>query len=191
MIVFFHWSACYPPTQWHTTDHHHGQQSSEQRIKKNIQIHTLKYANAVKKKYNIKARLNKFKTADDGNASLSSSTSHSQTVQIPSVLNFPSPLLQIQHIIVLNFQTVYIFLANMFLNLHVLSNDSNLCTNYLGSFFFKLTKKRFSKSHYHLKIKERTIQRDKSTRQKLSFIYYFIYKKCYWLFLFKFILIQC
>lgn len=128
MIVFFHWSACYPPTQWHTTDHHQEQQSSEQRITENIQTHTQKYANAVKKKYNIKARLNKFKTADDGNASLSSSTRRSETVQIPSVL-------QIQHIIVPNVQTVYIFLANMLLNLHVLLNDRNLYTNYLSGFF--------------------------------------------------------
>lgn len=75
MSVFFHWSACYPPTLRRATDHHHGQQSlvPESRNKK-IQIHTLKYENAVEKEHNVNARLNKFKSADDDDASQSSST---------------------------------------------------------------------------------------------------------------------
>lgn len=75
--------------------------------KKEIQIHTLKYGNAVERKHNL--RLNKFRSADDGDASLSSSISCRDT-RIPSALDFPTLLLQIQDIIVLKST----FLANVF-----------------------------------------------------------------------------
>lgn len=78
---------------------------------KKIQIHTLKYENALGKKPNVSARLNKFKSADSDDASLSSSTSCSEITQIPSVLDFPTLLLQIQDLIVLKST----FLANIFL----------------------------------------------------------------------------
>lgn len=71
MSGFFHWSACSPPTLRRATDHHHGQQSSApEGHKKKIQIHTLKYENAVEKKHNANARLKKFKSADDDDASV-------------------------------------------------------------------------------------------------------------------------
>lgn len=96
-------TARHRPPSWTT------KLSARESHKKKIQIHTLKYENAVEKKHNVNPRLNKFKSADDDNASLSSSTSCSETHR--------------SHLFWTFLLCFYRFKTLLFLNLHFLQTS--------------------------------------------------------------------